>query len=84
MWVLKLANISLEEFTLLEEKRMKYNVNEPVENLPNKSRILLALDPMTGLSSCYTEQQFFWDAEYLIDFINCSRPARVNFPGQTH
>ena len=55
MWVLKLANISLEEFTLLEEKRMKYNVNEPVENLPNESRILLALDPMTGLSSCHTE-----------------------------
>ena len=42
MIVLKLPNISLEEFTLLEEKRMKYNVNEAVENLPNESRILVA------------------------------------------
>ena len=79
-----MANISLEEFTLLEEKRMKYNVNEPVENLPNESRILLALDPMTELSSCHTEQQFFWDAKYLTDFMNASRPARVNCPGQAY
>ena len=42
MIVLKLPNISLDELTVIEEKRMKYNVNEPVEILPNKSRILVA------------------------------------------
>ena len=40
--ILKFTNISLDELTVIDEKRMKYNVNEPVETLPNESRILVA------------------------------------------
>ena len=40
--ILKCPNISLDELTVIDEKRMKYNVNEPVEIFPNDSRIIVA------------------------------------------
>ena len=69
MMVLKLPNISLDELTVIEEKRVTYNLNEPVQILPNESRIpVVQEDHKAIILQC--RATIFWDSKYLTYFMN--------------
>ena len=75
MIVLKLPNISLDELTVIEENRVTYNLNEPVEILPNESRIpVVQEDHKAIILQC--RATIFRDSKYLTYFMNASTPAR--------
>ena len=67
--ILKFTNISLDELTVIEEKRMTYNLNEPVEILPNESRIPVVQEEHKAIILQY-RATIFWDSKYLTYFIN--------------
>ena len=77
--------MSLEEFAQYEEDRQKYNVFETCKDLAARVQDAPGpkgtLNPMTSMVSQPTENLFFWDSQYLTNYINASASNRTKLPG---
>ena len=77
--------MSLDDFTKLEDDRMKFNVfltcKDLVGRIQDPPGPRRSLDPMSGYVSEHLDEQFFSDTNFLTAYLSVATTKRNELPG---